>query len=163
MTSRSSLTLAVWEAQVGRHLTWDTPALFPLSLSRITKGEIHKTCTPRVSCAAWLYSMLLSAGASGIFIRFRRYLRIGSRDTNGDGQGNYFYWAKYFALISRRWRFVIKIHLHKIFYFCFFPSKAPTRSLNSYPTFVSNEICTSQPNNSFVLMLLNIIHTLHWI
>ncbi len=32
----------------------------------------------------------------------------------------------------------LKVHLHEIFYFCFFSSKAPTWSSDSYPKFVSN-------------------------
>ncbi len=32
----------------------------------------------------------------------------------------------------------LKVHLHEIFYFCFFPSKGPTWSPDSYPKFVSN-------------------------
>ncbi len=32
----------------------------------------------------------------------------------------------------------LKVHLHEIFDFCFFSSKAPTWSPDSYPKFVSN-------------------------
>jgi hypothetical protein len=32
----------------------------------------------------------------------------------------------------------LKVHLHEIFDFFFFSSKAPTRSPDSYPKFVSN-------------------------
>jgi hypothetical protein len=42
---------------------------------------------------------------------------------------------KYSACLSRN---TLKVHLHEIFDFCFFSSKTPTWSPDSYPKFVSN-------------------------